>query len=243
MAAAMTEVQEFVDRVVGDFGAAFNAPLVLIGDRLGLYRAMADAGPLTPEELAERTGTEERYVREWLSAQAASGYVEYDPAGGTFRLPPEQAMALADENSPAFVPGAFQIVAAMAKDEAQITERFRTGDGFGWHEHHPDLFAGTDRKNTVSARLEIPPTATNRLVQGRRRVGGGTEKDVGAGVEDDVDAGCSGGLLEGGQAIELLIRVAQAVRGVIGVLEFDDVIANQMLGFREAAERAVKMLF
>jgi 2-polyprenyl-3-methyl-5-hydroxy-6-metoxy-1,4-benzoquinol methylase len=138
-------LQEFMGKFVQDAGAAASAVLVVLGDRLGLYRAMGDCEPVTPAELADRTGTTERYVREWLSNQAAGGYVEYDPADGTFHLTPEQAMALADEGSPAFVPGAFQIVAAMAKDEAHIAERFRNGEGFGWHEHHQDLFAGTER--------------------------------------------------------------------------------------------------
>jgi 2-polyprenyl-3-methyl-5-hydroxy-6-metoxy-1,4-benzoquinol methylase len=168
-------LDEFMARFVQDAGAAMSAVLVVIGDRLGLYRAMADCEPVTPAQLAARTDTKERYVREWLSNQAASGYVEYDPADGTFRLPPEQAMALADESSPAFVPGAFQIVAAMAKDEAQITERFRTGDGFGWHEHHPDLFAGTERffrpgylANVVTAWLPALDGVVEKLETGAR---------------------------------------------------------------------------
>jgi len=139
------KLDAFMGSFVGDLGAAATTALVLIGDKLGLYRAMADSVPVTSAQLAERTGTRERYVREWLCQQAASGYVEYDAADGTFRLPPEQAMALADEDSPAFIPGAFQLVAAMVKDEPAITERFRTGEGFGWHEHHHDLFAGTER--------------------------------------------------------------------------------------------------
>jgi 2-polyprenyl-3-methyl-5-hydroxy-6-metoxy-1,4-benzoquinol methylase len=139
------KLDAFMGSFVGDLGAAATTALVLIGDKLGLYRAMADSLPVTSAELAERTGTRERYVREWLCQQAASGYVEYDAGDGTFRLPPEQAMALADEDSPAFIPGAFQLVAAMVKDEPAITERFRTGEGFGWHEHHHDLFAGTER--------------------------------------------------------------------------------------------------
>jgi 2-polyprenyl-3-methyl-5-hydroxy-6-metoxy-1,4-benzoquinol methylase len=139
------KLDAFMGAFVGDLGAAATTALVLIGDKLGLYRAMADSAPVSSAELAERTGTRERYVREWLCQQAASGYVEYDPAAGTFRLPPEQAMALADEDSPAFIPGAFQLVAAMVKDEPHITERFRTGAGFGWHEHHHDLFEGTER--------------------------------------------------------------------------------------------------
>src|SRR3954470_19209688 len=138
-------LEAFMGRFVQDLGAGATAPLVLIGDKLGLYRAMADGVPVTPAELAERTDCRERYVREWLSQQAASGYVEYDPADGTFRLPPEQALALAHDDSPAFIPGAFQLVAAMIKDDPSITERFRSGDGFGWHEHHHDLFEGTER--------------------------------------------------------------------------------------------------
>jgi 2-polyprenyl-3-methyl-5-hydroxy-6-metoxy-1,4-benzoquinol methylase len=138
-------LEAFMGAFVQDLGAAASTALVVIGDRLGLYKAMGDGEPVTPAELAERTGTTERYVREWLSAQAAGGYVDYDAADGTFHLSPEQAMALADEDSPAFIPGAFQLVAAMVKDEAHIAERFRTGGGFGWHEHHHDLFAGTER--------------------------------------------------------------------------------------------------
>ncbi len=139
------KLEEFMGQFVGDLGAALTGPLVLIGDKLGLYKAMADGEPVTPRELAERTDCRERYIREWLCQQAASGYVEYDAAYGTFRLPPEQAMALADEDSPAFIPGAFQLAAAVVKDEPHIAERFRSGDGFGWHEHHEDLFAGTER--------------------------------------------------------------------------------------------------
>jgi 2-polyprenyl-3-methyl-5-hydroxy-6-metoxy-1,4-benzoquinol methylase len=112
---------------------------------LGLYKAMADGEPVTPAQLAQRTDCRERYIREWLCQQAASGYVEYDATAGSFRLPPEQAMALADEDSPVFIPGAFQLLAATIKDEPQIAERFRSGEGFGWHEHHHDLFEGTER--------------------------------------------------------------------------------------------------
>ena len=139
------KLNEFMGQFVGDLGAALSVPLILIGDKLGLYRAMADSEPVTSEQLAERTECRERYVREWLCQQAASGYVEYDAEDGTFRLPPEQAMALTDEQSPAFIPGAFQLVAAVVKDEPQIAERFRSGEGFGWHEHHHDLYEGTER--------------------------------------------------------------------------------------------------
>ena len=139
------KLEQFMGQFVQDMGAAATAPLVVIGDKLGLYKAMADGTPLTPAELAERTGCRERYVREWLCQQAASGYVEYDAADATFRLPPEQALALAHDDSPAFIPGAFQLIAAIVKDEPHITERFRSGEGFGWHEHDHDLFEGTER--------------------------------------------------------------------------------------------------
>ena len=139
------KLEQFMGQFVQDMGAAATAPLVVIGDKLGLYKAMADGEPLTPGDLAQRTGCRERYLREWLCQQAASGYVEYDAAGGTFSLPPEQALALAHDDSPAFIPGAFQLVAAIVKDEPHITERFRSGEGFGWHEHDHDLFEGTER--------------------------------------------------------------------------------------------------
>jgi SAM-dependent methyltransferase len=137
------KLDEFMGRFVGDLGAALSAALVVIGDRLGLYRAMADGEPVTPEQLAERTGTDPRYVREWLSGQAAGGYVTY--ANGSFSLTPEQSFALAQEGSPAFVPGAFQLATSLVKDEEKISSAFRTGSGVGWHEHHHDLFAGTER--------------------------------------------------------------------------------------------------
>lgn len=139
------KLDEFIKRAVGEIGAVLNAALVLIGDKLGLYKAMVGAGPLTPEELARRTGTSERYIREWLSAQAAGGYVNYDPATHTFLLTDEQAFALADENSPAYLPGAFQVMTAAIKAEPKIADAFRTGAGFGWHEHDPQLFEGTER--------------------------------------------------------------------------------------------------
>src|SRR3954468_6772458 len=138
-------LEAFMGRFVADMCAAATAPLVLIGDKLGLYKAMRDGEPVTPADLAERTGTHERYVREWLCQQAASGYVEYDAETATFRMPPEQALALAEDDSPVFIPGAFQLLSAMVHDEPAVTERFRTGEGLGWHEHHPDLFEGTER--------------------------------------------------------------------------------------------------
>jgi 2-polyprenyl-3-methyl-5-hydroxy-6-metoxy-1,4-benzoquinol methylase len=141
----MTKLEAFMGRAVGDMGAAMHAVLILLGDRLGLYKAMGDSMPLTPKELAARTGTTERYVREWLNANAASGYVLYDAATGAYTLPPEQALALAVENSPAFLPGAFQIISSCFHDAEKIEDAFRTGKGVGWHEHHHDLFHGTER--------------------------------------------------------------------------------------------------
>jgi SAM-dependent methyltransferase len=116
-----------------------------MGDKLGLYRALAGAGPLTPEELAARTETAERYVREWLNAQAAGGYVEYDPETGTYELPPEQAVALTDDSSAAYLPGFFQIALGSVLDSPRITETARSGAGLGWHEHGHDVHEGCER--------------------------------------------------------------------------------------------------
>src|ERR1700691_1950407 len=145
MAIDMDKLHEFLGRALVDFGATFHAALVRIGDKLGLYKALAAGGPQTSGELAKRTGTAERYIREWLSAQAAGGYVTYDPDAGKFHLSEEQAFAMADENSPAFLPGAFQLALAAVKAEELLTERFKTGQGLGWHEHHHELFVGTER--------------------------------------------------------------------------------------------------
>jgi SAM-dependent methyltransferase len=140
-----TRLQQFVEKMIGDLGAAASAALVVAGDRLGLYKAMVQAGPIDSAGLAARTGTSERYLREWLAAQAAAGYITYDAAALRYALTPEQATVFADETSPAFMPGGFQIVASLFRDEAKIAEAFRTGDGVGWHEHDPILFRGTER--------------------------------------------------------------------------------------------------
>jgi ubiquinone/menaquinone biosynthesis C-methylase UbiE len=144
--AAITQPDEkklnaFIERVVGDMGAAMHAALVVIGDKLGLYKAMVGAGPLAPSELAQKTNTSERYVREWLNANAASGFVTYDSTTERYTLPPEQAFALTMMD----VPGAFHIISACFKDEPKITQAFRTGEGVGWHEHDANLFFGTER--------------------------------------------------------------------------------------------------
>ena len=138
------KLQQFLGRMVGDLGAAMSAALVVLGDRLGLYKALA-RGPASAAELTERTGLAERYLREWLAAQAAAGYVAYDGAARRFHMTPEQAAAFADEGGPAFLAGAFEIVSSVFQDEPKIAEAFRTGQGVGWHEHHPCLFRGTER--------------------------------------------------------------------------------------------------
>lgn len=145
MALDMQKLDQLLGKGLNDFGATFHAALVAIGDRLGLYKALNEGGAMTPAELAKKTGTNERYVREWLSGQAAGGYITYDATSGKFSLSEEQAFILADENSPAFLPGAFQVALASTRSVDQITEVFRTGKGFGWHEHHPELFVGTER--------------------------------------------------------------------------------------------------
>ena len=139
------KLMQFVFRAVDEVGATLNTALVVMGDRLGLYRALAGAGPLSPAELAERTGTAERYVREWLNAQAAGGYVEYDPDSGRYTLPPEQAVALTDPDSPAYLPGFFQIALGSVLDSPKIVEAARSGAGFGWHEHVHDVHEGCER--------------------------------------------------------------------------------------------------
>jgi SAM-dependent methyltransferase len=131
-------------RFVGDLGAVMHAATIVVGDKLGLYKALAEK-PARVEDLARRTETDPRYLREWLSAQAASGYVLYDPGSETFSLNEEQAFALAVEGSPAFIPGAFQVALATFKAIPKMTQAFRTGLGLGWHEHDASLFHGTER--------------------------------------------------------------------------------------------------
>ncbi len=135
---------EFVGKAVADVGTHLIGALTVLGDRLGLYRAMAGAGPMTPGELATRTSTSPRYVREWLSAQAAAGYVRYE-GDGRFSLPEEHAIALTNEDSPACVIGGFELALASVQSADRLTEAFRTGEGIGWGEHHHDVFEGCER--------------------------------------------------------------------------------------------------
>jgi SAM-dependent methyltransferase len=139
------KVMQFVFRAVDEVGATLNAALVVMGDKLGYYRVLAADGPLVPTELAERSGTAEPYAREWLNAQAAGGYVTYDPATGRYTLPAEHAIALTMEDSPAFLPGFFQIALGTVHDTEQVIEAARSGSGIGWHEHGSDVHLGCER--------------------------------------------------------------------------------------------------
>jgi 2-polyprenyl-3-methyl-5-hydroxy-6-metoxy-1,4-benzoquinol methylase len=139
------KLEAFMGQAVTDMGAIISAPLMMIGEKLGLYKAMAGAGALTSAEVAERSGAAERYVREWLRNQAAGGYVNYDPESDRYTLPDEQALALADEDSPFYILGVYDSIASLYADEDKITEAFRSGEGMGWHEHDHRLFRGTER--------------------------------------------------------------------------------------------------
>ena len=141
----MDKLMGFVFKAVDEIGATLNCALVVMGDRLGYYRVLADHGPLTPGTLAERTDTAEPYAREWLNAQAAGGYVTYDPPTRTYTLPLEHAVALTDESSPAFLPGFFQIAYGTVRDASRIFEAAATGDGLGWHDHNTDVHIGCER--------------------------------------------------------------------------------------------------
>jgi SAM-dependent methyltransferase len=139
------KLNALLGQAVQDMGASLQAALIVIGDRLGLYRAMADGNPVTPAELARRTGTGERYVQEWLNANAAGNYVQYHAETNTYSLSPEQAFVLALDNTPVHLPGFYHMLASAMKDEEKLTEAFRTGKGFGWHQHEKGLFEGCER--------------------------------------------------------------------------------------------------
>ncbi len=184
MAATIDEqrLEAFLGRFVGDMGAAMTMPLVRLGERLGLYKALAHAGPLTSQEVADRSGVRERYVREWLANQTASGYIEFDAATDRYTMPDEHAMALADEDSPVYMLGGLGIMASVWADEDRLADRFTRGEGFGWHEHDPRLFSGTERffRPGYQAHLVtewIP--ALDGLVD--RLTAGATVADVGCG--------------------------------------------------------------
>ena len=181
MAASEDRLHAFLGKAVGDLGAAISASLMLVGDRLGLYKALAQ-GPATPAELAKRTDTHERYVREWLGNQAAGGYVEYDPDAGRYSLSEEQRLCLADPQGPVDLPGAYAIVEATFHALDRTQDNFRTGKGMEWGEHHPCLFHGTERffragynANLLAAWLPALDGMVGKLQRG------GKAADVGCG--------------------------------------------------------------
>ena len=177
------KLHEFIGKAVNEWGAAEGALLILIGDKLGLFKAMAGAGELTPEELARKTGTHPRIIKEWLTAQAAGGFVTYNPANGTYTLPEEQAFALTDENSPAYIAGGYQLIAGLYRDEEKIIEAFRTGKGLGWGDHHHYLFEGTERffKPNYIANLTTSWIPALEGVEDKLKTNGAKVADVGCG--------------------------------------------------------------
>jgi len=150
-----SRIEAFAGQIATEVGAALNAALVTVGDQLGLFRAMADAQPITAGELAARTNTHERYVREWLNAQAAGGFVTYDSSHDSYTLPAEHAFILADDSSPVAMAGIFQAATAVMDGRTRVAERFRTGEGVGWHEHHDGLFCGTERSFGANYRMHL----------------------------------------------------------------------------------------
>jgi 2-polyprenyl-3-methyl-5-hydroxy-6-metoxy-1,4-benzoquinol methylase len=145
MSVNQDKLNELVMKFVGDFGASMHGPNILLGEQLGLYKALSASGPMTAGELAQKTGTNERYIQEWCAGQAASGYINYDSASGKFLMSPEQSLALSNENNPLYFPGAFYLVSALYKDERKMADVVRSGKGFGWGEHNNDLFSGTKK--------------------------------------------------------------------------------------------------
>jgi len=168
-----TKLDAFLGRMVGDLGSIATGALVVLGDRLGFYKVMREAGPITSEQLAKRTDTHERNVREWLAAQAAAGYVDYDRDSNTFSLNAEQATVFADDDSPAFMAGAFEVLAALWIDEPKVADAFRSGRGLPWHDHSACLFRGTERffrpgynANLVSSWLPALDGVVEKLERG-----------------------------------------------------------------------------
>ena len=137
------KLEEFAMKAVSDMGSSLSAMMVILGEKLGLYKALQRNGPMTSDALANMTNTSERYMREWLASQAASGYINYDPLDKKFSISPENAMVLAEENSPAYILGGYQILRSIFKDEDKFVKIFQTGEGLRWGEHHHDLFEGT----------------------------------------------------------------------------------------------------
>lgn len=175
MAIDQQKLDTLVGRLFGDLSAGYGGVMVSLGDKLGLYKAMMGAGPLSSQEVARRSSCAERYVREWLNAQVAGGYVDYHATSGTYELTPEQAAIVADDTSPVFLPHAWQCVASMWADEKKALESFRTGKGVSWGEHDERLFCGVAAfyRNAYNASLVsdwLPSLdgATTKLAKGAR---------------------------------------------------------------------------
>lgn len=176
------KLAEFMGQAVGDLGAAISGLMVYLGDELGLYKAMAGAGPLSSAQLAERTECDERHVREWLNNQAAGGYVAYDSETGRYELPDEQALALAVEDSPVFLPGGFAGIAAAWAGSSRFIDAFRTGKGVGWHEQDGRLFRGTERFFRPGYKAHLVPEWIPALEDAEAKLqAGATVADVGCG--------------------------------------------------------------
>ncbi|MBV8796643.1 MAG: methyltransferase domain-containing protein [Hyphomicrobiales bacterium] len=176
------KLNQFIGKILGDLGGAFSVPMVGIGDKLGLYKALNEHGPMTPAELAAKTNVAERYAREWLSHQAASGYLEYDSATGKFALPPEQAMVFAEPDSPVYLQGAFDLAVTLAENQPKVEAAFRSGKGVGWGDQAPCLFCTVGRffrpgyhNNLIASWLPALDGVAEKLERGA------TVADVGCG--------------------------------------------------------------
>ncbi len=230
------KLMDFLHRFVGDLGAAMAAGNVVVGDRLGLYRALAER-PMLPAELAQSTGTATRYVDEWLRGQAAGGYVTYDPALGTYALTPEQAFALTDPDGAVFAPGAFQLALGALRSEPKVTESFRTGAGIGWHEHDNEVFDGCERffrpgyaANLVESWLPALDGVVDRLQAGARVA------DIGCGHGASTElmarayprSSFTGSDYHEGSITQARKRIAEA--GLAGRVSFDVASAQDFTG-------------
>jgi SAM-dependent methyltransferase len=214
-------LEQFVQQVAGDFGAALHATTVVIGDKLGLYRGLADLGPSDAAALAAATGCDARLVQEWLDAQYVSGYCSFSARTGTYWLSPEQAAVLADPSSPAFLVGSMTLAASTAKDEEKIRGAFTSGAGLGWHEHHHDLFHGTER-------LFRPGYVANLVTQWIPSLDGVNEKLTRGGTVADL--GCGHG------ASSVLLAQAYPNSTILG---FDNHHASIDVARKRAAEAGV----
>ncbi|MFG3094528.1 methyltransferase domain-containing protein [Streptomyces sp. NPDC048202] len=231
------KLNELLGKVVTDLGAVAAAPLALLGERLGLFRALADGEAVTPDGLADRTGTTERNVREWLAAMAASGYLNHE-GDDRFRMTPEQSAVFADENSPAFALGGYQafLSCGSAEEQDRLERAFRDGHGVGWHEHHPDLFAGTGRffRPGYAAHLvdEWLPALTGVVEKLRD---GGRAADVGCGLGHStmmIGQAFPNALVSG---FDSHVPSVEAARGVAAESGVEDRVSFEVAGAKDFA--------